>query len=94
MDQATGCVRACHLSVIALTNGQWRVSDSSLPTGDSLCVLGFIERKNDGFEAMRIGHGFEWLWYETLGAAIEHFVGLPRPEPTTHALASLRWASH
>ncbi|MCU1542256.1 MAG: hypothetical protein JWM50_121 [Microbacteriaceae bacterium] len=92
MDDATSRVQRGDLTIYALSAREWRVSDSALPCHDSLSVLGFIEQKRGMFEAMLIGHGFEWFSFDTFDQAIAHFVGVPRSDATTHVLASLRSA--
>jgi hypothetical protein len=90
MEGAFDRTREADLTIHALSAREWRVSDAALPARNSLSVLGFIELKGHVYEAMQIGHGFEWFAFDTFDAAIEHFVGMPRASASTHALASLR----
>lgn len=49
----------------------WRVSDTRLPPRDPLRLLAFIELRDDVFEVMQLGRGFEWHVFPSLEEALE-----------------------
>jgi hypothetical protein len=41
----------------ALSDREWRISDTRIPMGDAGSVLGFVERVDDRFQLLELGHG-------------------------------------
>ena len=68
------------LLVHPLSPTEWRISNSRLSPENAFSLLGFIEKKNDSFEAMQLGRGFEWFSFSTLEDAIDHFLELDRSD--------------
>jgi hypothetical protein len=62
-----------------LSATQWRVCDTRWSEHDARSLLGFIEKKDDIFEAMQLDHGFEWFTFDTLTEATAHFTNV-RPD--------------
>jgi hypothetical protein len=64
------------LDIQAITDDVWRVRDNRLPEHDALCVLGVIEKKENGvFEALKVGQGFLHSTFDSFQAAKTFFVG-------------------
>lgn len=77
--------------VVAL--GGWRVSDSLLDADDPQRLLGFIEKRDDGFEVMQIGRDFTWTMFRTMGEAISHLLTRGRDDVAARASSELAWLS-
>lgn len=58
------------LAITAVTGHGWRVSDGRLPQGDPLRLLAFVEQRDDRFEVMQLGSGFQWHEFDSMGAAV------------------------
>lgn len=61
------------LDVHPLSGTSWRVCDNRLPEDNACRLLGFIERKGDRFEVTQLDHGFVWLSFDSLDAAVAQF---------------------
>lgn len=61
------------LEVTAVAKSAWRVCDRSLPPDDASRVVGFLERTQGGFEAMRVIRGFDWVSFESFDDALAYF---------------------
>lgn len=48
----------------------WRVSDVRRPAHDPLRLLAYVERRDDRFEVMQLGRGFELHDFDTLADAV------------------------
>jgi len=57
----------------AISPTEWRVCDRTVDSGDYLSILGFIERRNGHYEAMRMSAPAERLVFGTLAEAREAF---------------------
>lgn len=62
-----------HIVVQPLSASEWRVCDRELPEHDARSLLGYIQQKNDRFEVMDLGSGFDCLSCASLEEATEHF---------------------
>lgn len=66
-----------NLELTALSNTEWRVFDARFPAENALGLLGFIEEKDGGFEVLQIGAPGRTFRFDTLEAALTHFVRQP-----------------
>ncbi|MEO7123386.1 MAG: hypothetical protein ABI400_09785 [Lacisediminihabitans sp.] len=64
---------APYIEVQAISNSQWRVCDTRWPEHDARCVLGFIEKRADVFEALQIRAGLVRRAFGTLAEAQRYF---------------------
>ena len=62
------------IAVDEVSDGVWRVSDRRLDEHDAPSVLGVIERLDDHFEVLEIGHARFRRRAETLDEAVRRFV--------------------
>jgi hypothetical protein len=67
------------LTVIPISENEWRVSDPSRRDDDALCLIGFIERIDDRYETTRIGAPRERRRFPTLAAALAFLAERPKP---------------
>jgi len=63
------------LDVRLISPTEWRVSDSRLSDDDARSVLGFVEKSDERFNAMRMthGHGVTWSTFCTMEDALASF---------------------
>lgn len=82
------------LEVTLVDRAAWRVCDGRLPADDALRVVGYLERKNGAFEAMRVIKGFDWVAFDDFEAALAYFRAqlLDEPGAVSHPLAELEHA--
>jgi hypothetical protein len=66
------------ITLIAISDAEWRIGDSRIPAGDAGCVLGFAERVGERYEVIQLGprRGTGRLEFGSLGEIAEHFAGL------------------
>jgi hypothetical protein len=72
-------VIGAELTVIPISDREWRVSDPTRRNDDALCLIGFIERIADLYETTRIGAPRERRQFPTLSAALAHLAERPNP---------------
>jgi hypothetical protein len=60
------------LTVIPISEREWRVSDPTRRDDDALCLIGFIERIADLYETTKIGSPRERRRFPTLSAALAY----------------------
>jgi hypothetical protein len=87
MEISDSGIAEVDLEVLSLSEAQWRVCDLRISEDDATRVIGFIERKQDLYEAMDVGHGFRWSTFPTLQAAIGHFAKTRNIVTGHHVLA-------
>jgi hypothetical protein len=76
------------IDVQTLSPEAWRVKDVRFPEHDARALIGFIEKKDDVFEVMQLGDGFQWFTYGSLSDAVDHFVRVSPPaSPRDHVLS-------
>lgn len=79
---------AADIDVQALSSEAWRVRDLRFAEHDARALIGFIEKKEDVFEVMQLGGGFQWFTYPSLSDAIAHFVRVSPPASSqSHVLS-------
>jgi hypothetical protein len=71
--------RAQDVVTEALSPSAWRVRDCRFPEQDGCALIGFIEKKDDGYEVMQLGNGFQWFTYPSFAEAVAHFVRVSPP---------------
>jgi hypothetical protein len=61
------------LQISAISVDEWRVADSRLSDRSPSKVLGFIQRRNGGFEVLNIDSPDEDITYSDWKSAVEYF---------------------
>ena len=59
------------VTVLSISDSEWRVSNPRIRQDDALCLLGFVQQVGGVFETTRIARPRERRYYATLQAAIE-----------------------
>lgn len=79
------------LEVHPVARSAWCICDSRLPAGDALRVVGYLERKNGAFEAMRVIRGFDWASFPDFDGALAYFRAqlVDEPDVVAHPLAAI-----
>ena len=80
--------RAEDIVTQALSPSAWRVQDGRLPEHDASALIGFIEKKDDLYEVMQLGNGFQWFTYPSLAEAVAHFVRVSPPSGSAERVMS------
>lgn len=63
--------RPSDVQLTPVTPHGWRVSDTRLPLRDPLRLLAYIERRDEVYEVMQLGRGFEWHEFSSLDDAFD-----------------------
>lgn len=71
-----------HLEVLAVARRLWRVRDLRVPAADAACLLGFVERRADLYEVVRMADPWHPSWCDSLDAAIRLLDPDATPEST------------
>ncbi|WP_210505881.1 hypothetical protein [Naasia sp. SYSU D00057] len=72
------------LEIVALSRCEWRICDGRIDEGDARRILGYIERRDDGYEVLALNPapsvcGCFGSWQESLAALEQYANGRRRP---------------
>lgn len=70
----------CELTVIPISDYEWRISDPARRADDALCLIGFVQEMAGTFEVTRIGAPLERHYFRTLSSAIDFLSEIQRSD--------------
>ena len=73
------------LEILAISDHEWRLRDSTKPADDATSHLGFICRIGDVFEVVRIGAPRIRRYFASFDRAVDDVLAAIRPKPRAQA---------